>query len=298
VDQQFADYEEELRKLEAEIRFLQCDLAFARLALANAKNATAESQSALHAAHKIIADHEMVIGQLAQVNHELEQEFIHCQKHHLPPPTPSKSKDLEIPFSAFNFDANRASVFPKVVDVSKIHKGGSSLIPNPETPPKLSTPFTTPKATTSPAPRSPLSGGGQTIPKPSSPSSNNTTPKSVAAIASPIAKLPSEAGSPYAKPCNPIYNATPPKFYIPLTAKALSAVASFCPTSDTDDTISETFQLTPLGYVQVLSTEPKQSRTTEVKEAQRPKSARGLRPRPLHPHSLRQNLYLHGPLSS
>lgn len=296
VDRQFADYEEEIRQLRRDfVRKEQLVIA--------AQKATAEAQDALLAAEEAVAEREAVIEQLVRLNVELEQEAIHCQKHHLPPPTPSKSKDLEIPISLFNPDANRSSVStatPKSTHNPTFPNSGDLLANSPGKSPKPPLSSANKYSNPTQVPNhlvvgSHHSGGRQTNWTPFSPSSNNSSPKSVAAASSPVAKSPSAAGSPYARPLNPTYNATPPNVYIPLTAEALSAAASCSPTPKTSANLSENCHFTPLGYIPSL--EPSKSNTINESHSQRPKSKNG-RPGPLRSHSSTQSLHLRGPLSS
>ena len=293
VDRQFADFEEEIRQLRR-------DFVRKEQLVAAAQKATAEAQDALLTAEKAVAEREAVIEQLVRLNIELEQEVTHCQKHHLPPPTPSKSKDLEVPTSLFNSDTNRASVSTatqKSTHIPTFSSNGSLPAISPGKSPKPSLPsankhFNPTQVPDALSAASRRSGGRQTNWKPFPSSSNNSSPKSVTAVASPVAKLPSAAGSPYARPLNPTYNATPPTVYIPLTVEALSAAASPSPASKTGANLPEKRHFTPLGYIS--PSEPNKSDL--INDFQRPKSKNGC-PGPLRSHSSTPSLHLRSPLS-
>lgn len=297
VDRQFADYEEEIRQLRRD--FVRKE----QLAIA-AQKATTEAQDALLAAEKAVTEREAVIEQLVQLNIELEQEVIHCQRHHLPPPTPSKSKNLDVPISLFNPDGNRA--FASIATQKSTH---TPIFPRSGSFPANS-PGNSPKPSLPPADKhsnpgkilNPLSAASyrsrdrQTNWKPFPSFSNNTSPNSVAAVASQVAQSPSAASSPYSRPLNPTYNATPPKVYIPLTAEALSAASAASPslTPKTGGNFSENHHFTPLGYITL--SESKESDIINANGSQRPKSKIG-RPGPLRSHSSTPSLHLRGPLS-
>lgn len=265
-----------------------------------AKKATAEAQYALVNAEKAVTEREAVIEQLVQLNVELEQEVIHCQKHHLPPPTPSKLKDLDIPFSVFNPDTNRASVStvtPKSTHIPIFPSSGNLIASSPGKSPRPSPSSTNkkpnPTQASNPAVGNHCISGRQTNWRAFPPSSHNSSPKSAAAAASPVAQSPSAAGSPFIRPLNPTYNCPPPKLYVPLTAEALSASASSKTTPKTSVNLSETRHLTPLGYIP--SSESTKSNTNPINDgdSHRPKSKNG-RLGHLRSHSSTPSLHLRG----
>lgn len=217
MDQQFADYEAEIRFLRNNIAEAQKSLREVRKSLREAKEAADDSSRELDTAQEAISDRDYDIEMKKNVIIELEKEVKHCQSHHSPPKLPSKLRGSDRAVSRFNVDATR---FPKSPESnksattlspsligrpyaasSKPSSDGSSTVSGPKTPRST---FITPSSV---AP-SPLAGGSpfpQSRHRSHSPKASSHTPLTAEALAIAL----SSAAGPSKSPGEPVYFQSP-----------------------------------------------------------------------------------------
>lgn len=111
MDQQFADYE-------AQIRSLRNSLAEREKSLRQAREAADASNYVIQVAKETIALRNQEIELRNNRIAELEREVNHCQQHHPAPPTPSKLRGSDAAISRFNVDARRSPKSPTTTNSS------------------------------------------------------------------------------------------------------------------------------------------------------------------------------------